>query len=109
MKVGTILAVVIAAGLAGSVYAYVVVYRPMADSADRPTDAEATAAWRRVKNEVSGEPAFPNVTVRLERCEPAPAIAGVACFGEIDWGEGEAEKRPMQFARFNGEWIRPGE
>lgn len=109
MKTSTTLAALIAAILAGSVYAYVAVYRPAAERLDRPTDGEATTAWRRVRNEVSGKPAFPNVTVRLETCNPAPQVAGVTCFGEIDWGEGAPEKRPMQFVRFKGEWIRPGE
>ena len=93
MKVSSILFVVIALGAAGGVYSYFSVFTPLVETLDR----------------ISGRPSFPNVTVKLEKCEPSPQIAGVTCFGEIDWGDGKPEKRPMQFAKLNGAWVRPGE
>lgn len=109
MKVSSILFVVIALGAAGGVYSYFTVFTPLVETLDRPTDEQATAAWRRVRSSISGRPSFPNVTVKLEKCEPSPQIAAVTCFGEIDWGDGKPEKRPMQFAKLNGAWVRPGE
>ena len=77
----------------------------VATSSSQPTDAEATAAFRRMKT----DPLFrtPEAMVTLSECGPSKIQSGIECAATIVDKPGDRPRNKMLgFARFNGQWER---